>query len=141
MRLQSSHPQDARGLDAYFTTVEAVLALLDLDRQLTQKKKECDTARLAPKRLANYSVKLGADYQCPRCWIDNEARSALRPIPGTEGGSLQLPPMRLALFDKLPLESAAKLSHYPRGAPRDPGLDASAAPPCWCVAAVRVRHP
>jgi hypothetical protein len=29
MRLQSSHPQDARGLDAYFTPVEAVLALLD----------------------------------------------------------------------------------------------------------------
>jgi DNA-directed RNA polymerase subunit RPC12/RpoP len=44
-------------------------------------KAEYDTARAAPKRLANFQVKIRTDYQCPRCWIENERRSALLPVP------------------------------------------------------------
>jgi hypothetical protein len=38
------------------------------------------SANLSYQRLANFQVKIGADYQCPACWIEHEARSALRPI-------------------------------------------------------------
>jgi DNA-directed RNA polymerase subunit RPC12/RpoP len=44
---------------------------------------ECDAARLAPQRLTNYPVTLGAHYTCPRCWIESETRSPLRGIPST----------------------------------------------------------
>jgi hypothetical protein len=54
---------------------------LDLKTRLAEKEAERDAARLAPKRLANYPVRLGTDYQCPRCWIEHEKRSPLRPIP------------------------------------------------------------
>lgn len=57
----------------------------DLEKRLPQAKAERDAARLAPKRLANYEVRLGAYHQCPRCWIEHERRSPLRPIPSNAG--------------------------------------------------------
>ena len=56
--------------------------IIDLEKRLAEAKAKCDSARLAPQRLANYQVKLGADYQCPRCWIDSETLSLLRPVRG-----------------------------------------------------------
>jgi len=44
-------------------------------------KAERDKAALAPKRRANFQIKIGADYQCPQCWIADERRSVLTPIP------------------------------------------------------------
>ena len=59
--------------------------VLELQQRLAEKKAECDAARGAPKRLSNYDVSLGADYQCPRCWIEHERRSPLRPVPSDVG--------------------------------------------------------
>jgi hypothetical protein len=32
------------------------------------------------KRLLNYLPRVGPNFQCPRCWIENEKRSALRSV-------------------------------------------------------------
>jgi hypothetical protein len=55
----------------------------DLEMRLAQKKAERDAARLAPKRLADFQVKIGADYQCPHCWMENGIHSPLHGIPGS----------------------------------------------------------
>lgn len=34
----------------------------------------------ARKRLLNYSPRVGPDFQCPRCWMENEKRSVLRTV-------------------------------------------------------------
>ncbi|MCW6511400.1 hypothetical protein [Lichenifustis flavocetrariae] len=43
---------------------------------------ERNLARRALQRRADFVVKVGADYQCPRCWIEREKRSPLRPLEG-----------------------------------------------------------
>lgn len=60
----------------------------ELDRKIAdieqQKKKiEADRvkARDTLKRLANYPVLLGSDYQCPLCWVGEGKMSPLRPVP------------------------------------------------------------
>lgn len=58
---------------------------LEAEKRAANLKAERDAARLAPKRLADYTVKLGVNYQCPRCWIERETRSALSSIPSTTG--------------------------------------------------------
>lgn len=54
----------------------------ELEKRLAEKQAQLDLASLAPKRLANYVVRVGADYQCPRCWIYEEKRSRMLPRPG-----------------------------------------------------------
>ena len=58
--------------------------LTDLD-ELEQKKREieaeCEAVRGAPERLLKFRPKIGADYFCPDCWIKNERRSTMRPVP------------------------------------------------------------
>jgi hypothetical protein len=56
--------------------------IFELEQEAAQKKAALDAARLAPKRLADYPVTLGADYACPYCWFDAAKRSPLRAIPG-----------------------------------------------------------
>src|SRR5689334_10242481 len=56
--------------------------VFDLETRLAQKKAEYNAASLAPKRLADFQVQIGTDYQCPRCWIVRKTRSAVRPFPG-----------------------------------------------------------
>ena len=69
-------------------TVEGRSRQLETElREVEKRKAEIDTqlqaARSSQKRLLNYQPRIGRDYQCPRCWITNEIRSALSPIPGT----------------------------------------------------------
>ena len=35
---------------------------------------------LASQRLNNYPLMIGPNFQCPRCWIEHEKQSALRPV-------------------------------------------------------------
>ena len=56
--------------------------ILDLETKAAQKKALVDALRFGPQRLLDFQFKLGADYQCPRCWINHEKRSALTPIGG-----------------------------------------------------------
>ena len=43
-------------------------------------------ANMATKRLLDFRPMIGADYQCPDCFIKNETRSAMRPIPAGPSG-------------------------------------------------------
>lgn len=40
-----------------------------------------ESARLASQRACDFKPGSGPDYPCPRCFIVNETRSNLRPIP------------------------------------------------------------
>ncbi len=62
---------------------------LELDlREIEDRKAEIEaklhSAKLSLKRLSNFHSEDGGDFQCPRCWISNEARSSLTPILGTD---------------------------------------------------------
>jgi hypothetical protein len=54
--------------------------LTALQTTILQKKTLLDALRLSPQRLLNFPVNIGPDYQCPRCWIMFEKRTALDPI-------------------------------------------------------------
>jgi DNA-directed RNA polymerase subunit M/transcription elongation factor TFIIS len=41
-------------------------------------------ADLARQRARDFVPALGPDFQCPRCWVEKEARSTLRPVRGTD---------------------------------------------------------
>jgi hypothetical protein len=58
----------------------------ELEIKVVHLRSQGDAASLAPKRLSNYQVKIGVDYQFSRCWIDNERRSPLVPEPGGGAG-------------------------------------------------------
>ena len=59
--------------------------LLGIEQRKMAIEAELDIAHLAHKRLLNFRPILGADYQCPRCWIKREQRAALDPIGGGTG--------------------------------------------------------
>ena len=39
------------------------------------------SASLCHERARNFVAQVGRDYQCPRCWILRETKTALTPIP------------------------------------------------------------
>jgi hypothetical protein len=53
--------------------------LEEIEKLKLEIEAECQSGRLAPKRLLQYEFKIGTEYQCPRCWIYHERRSALHP--------------------------------------------------------------
>lgn len=55
-----------------------------LENELSINQAALDAANLCHDRLGNFRPEIGADYQCPRCWINNESRVALRAAEGTE---------------------------------------------------------
>ena len=54
----------------------------DLKLSLAQAKAGLEATDLAIYRLGRFSVTLGAEYQCPRCWIAQGVPSSLIPQPG-----------------------------------------------------------
>ena len=38
----------------------------------------------AAKRLLSYQPRIGAEYQCPGCWIDRGKQAPLSSVPGTD---------------------------------------------------------
>jgi transposase-like protein len=62
----------ASSLQAQLTQIEA---------QKTAVSAKLASARLATERLYHFQPEIGGKLQCPRCWIDNELRTALSPIP------------------------------------------------------------
>src|SRR5262249_3627037 len=71
----------ARQLEAQAVQIERELA--DVETRKTELLTQRDTARRAQNRLSNFQIAFGSDYQCPRCWIQHEARSTLMPTPST----------------------------------------------------------
>jgi hypothetical protein len=55
--------------------------------QIEKRKIEIDAtlhvAHLSRKRLLDFRVRRETNFQCPRCWIEREAPTALTQIPGT----------------------------------------------------------
>src|SRR5262245_42063967 len=40
------------------------------------------SAHIAHQRMLKFQAKIGSDFQCPRCWVVDEAQSKLIPLPG-----------------------------------------------------------
>jgi hypothetical protein len=62
----------------------AYKAYVDAQARTAQLKAKLDFANLAEDRLANFQAKIGADYQCPRCWVEQNSRAPLFPRRGAE---------------------------------------------------------
>jgi hypothetical protein len=67
----------------------------ELQRQLTEieaRKAAAEASlasvRLAPERAYHFQSEIGGELQCPRCWVDNELRAPLAPIPSDTGNDL-----------------------------------------------------
>src|SRR5262245_31346980 len=54
--------------------------ILKLEEQLLQKQAAMNSCRLAAQRLSNFVPQVGANYYCPRCFIEHELVTALDPI-------------------------------------------------------------
>jgi hypothetical protein len=57
--------------------------LLDIEKRKAEIEAKLDAARRAQQRLFDYHPRMGRYFQCPRCWIQNEVRATLSPVPGT----------------------------------------------------------
>jgi len=55
--------------------------IVALEEQLAEKNAALQFSHEAHDRLLNFQPKIGSDYQCPRCWIEDDMRAALRAIP------------------------------------------------------------
>ncbi len=62
--------------------------LTEIEARKSEVSAKLASARLAPERLYNFKPEIGGKLQCPRCWIDNELRAALSPIPSNTGNDL-----------------------------------------------------
>lgn len=74
-RLQDATP----ALNAELRKLEQQQA--EVERRKAEINAQLEAARVSAKRLLNFRPCIGTDFQCPRCWIVNEVRSPLRPIP------------------------------------------------------------
>lgn len=62
--------------------------LLEIEKRKIEIDATLHMAHLSRKRLLDLQVRLGTNFQCPRCWIEREARTALTPIPGTDSDDI-----------------------------------------------------
>ena len=61
---------------------QTIKARLDeIERQKAAIEAELYSTDSVLQRAVNFRPCIGRDFQCPRCWIRNEARSALHPFP------------------------------------------------------------
>lgn len=101
MRIQSSHDHEARGLDAYFTPVEAVISLLQIEGPHLPKSlwepAAGDGAIVRPLREAGHQVFASdiADYGLEDCRSGVDYLSAQRHADA--GGIVTNPPYKLAV--------------------------------------------
>lgn len=56
--------------------------LAEIKIRQAQIEAQLESAQLCRNRLSSFSPEIGRDLQCPRCWVVNETRTALTPIPG-----------------------------------------------------------
>ncbi len=47
-------------------------------------KAELQLADLVTKRISSFVIRNGTDYQCPRCWLEEESSSSLKQKRGGE---------------------------------------------------------
>ena len=49
--------------------------------QAERLKADHDLARSAPDRLLSFQAMVNGDYQCPACWIEQNAGATMLPVP------------------------------------------------------------
>jgi len=57
--------------------------LREIERRKIEIVAKLNAAKFAQKHLLDFRPRVGRDFQCPRCWLQNETRSALVAAPGT----------------------------------------------------------
>jgi hypothetical protein len=55
--------------------------LLRVEAHAREIRAELGSMDLARERLSSFQVQIGEQYQCPNCWVRDEAQSVLVPIP------------------------------------------------------------
>ena len=56
-----------------------------LKSEQTEVEAKLRASILSSTRVAKFEAEIEGRLQCPHCWIDNETRSRLNPMPGTAG--------------------------------------------------------
>ena len=59
--------------------------LCRLKSEQTELEAKLRASILSSARVAKFEAEIEGHLQCPHCWIDNETRSRLNPMPGTAG--------------------------------------------------------
>ena len=59
--------------------------LCRLKSEQTELDAKLRASILSSARVAKFEAEIEGHLQCPHCWIDNETRSRLNPMPGTAG--------------------------------------------------------
>ena len=70
-------------LEEGVAVLEAKLAAID--QRVAEINAAIKDAKLARTRLLDFRAQIGADFQCPHCWVQNEERSTLEAVSGTDG--------------------------------------------------------
>lgn len=76
--IQTEAASIAAGYEQHIARLERELA--DIESRKHQIKQQLHLVSLIPKRLSRFQPKVGADYQCPRCWLEQERHAVLQPI-------------------------------------------------------------
>ena len=64
--------------------------IVELEEQLAEKNAALQSSHQAHDRLLNFHPQVGIDYQCPRCWIEDDLRATLRGVPADANGTDRL---------------------------------------------------
>jgi hypothetical protein len=66
---------------AQHRAIELKREIVGLEEQLAEKNAALESSHRAHDRLLNFHQLAGHDYQCPRCWIEDDMRATLRSVP------------------------------------------------------------
>lgn len=58
------------------------IQLSELESRKAHLEAQMRSADKAPERVLSFTPRIDGEYQCPRCWVEHELRSRLRPFPG-----------------------------------------------------------
>lgn len=90
MSIKDSLAEAAAQIAERLTRKDAELQKRSRELQFELKKIETqrDFAGGAAKRLLDFHVTVGTDYQCPNCWISEGVHHALYPVPSTNSDDI-----------------------------------------------------
>ena len=78
--LQRIAAELARTLKGRISELQRDLAEVEEKKRAIQEQLEA--ARLSTDRTLDFQPQIGADFQCPRCWIEHEKRCTLTRMGG-----------------------------------------------------------
>ena len=72
IQIANDHLETAESLKPEFHKIKTRLAQIEA---------QLDAAKLYHQRLPHFEPEIGGNLQCPRCWVLNETKTTLTPIP------------------------------------------------------------